>query len=83
MGRGKREWGAKGGGSVNSQPGIRADGDLHHDTKEGFQVSKGRIPRDKGRDSKQKEGIIKRIGACTPCIYHASCVSIVLTKDCV
>jgi hypothetical protein len=37
-------------GSVYSQPGIRVDRDSRHDTEEGFQVSKGRVPRNKGRD---------------------------------
>jgi hypothetical protein len=40
LGKGRREWGGKGGGSVYSQPGIRVDGNSRHDTKEGFQVSK-------------------------------------------
>jgi hypothetical protein len=34
--------------------------------EEGFQVSKGRVTRDKGRVSKKQKGVIKRIGACTP-----------------
>jgi hypothetical protein len=49
VGKGGKGMGRKG-GSVYSQPGIRADGDLRHDTEEGFQVSKGRGPRVKGRD---------------------------------
>ncbi len=51
IGEGEKGMGRKrGGGSVYSQPGIRADRDSRHNTEEGFQVSKGRVPRDKGRD---------------------------------
>jgi hypothetical protein len=50
VGEGEKGMGRKRGGSVYSQPGIRADGDSRHDTEEGFQESKGRVPRDKGRD---------------------------------
>ncbi len=64
MGKGKREWGGKGGGSVYSQPGIRVDGNSRHDTEEGFQVSKRGVQGIRIGISKQK-GIIKRIGACT------------------
>jgi hypothetical protein len=55
-GRGNGNWEEKGGGSVNSQPGIRVDGDSRHDTEEGFQVSKGRIPENKGRDFQATKG---------------------------
>ncbi len=66
MGKGKREWGGRGGGPVYSQPGIRVDGDSHHDTEEGFQVSKGRVPRNQGRDFQATIGGLSiRIGACT------------------
>ncbi len=50
-GKGKREWGAKGGGEVSIQPTWDLSGhcplrslstgqESHHDAKEGFQVSK-------------------------------------------
>jgi hypothetical protein len=49
VGREKRDGEERGGRSVYSQPGIRADRDSRHDTEEGF-PSKGRVPKDKGRD---------------------------------
>jgi hypothetical protein len=49
-----------------------------------FQVSKGRVPRNKGRDFQAtKGGLSKGLGHAPPCIYHANCVYIVLIKDCV
>jgi hypothetical protein len=69
------------GGSVYSQPGIRVDGDLCHDTEEGFQVSKRGVQGIRVGISEQK-GIIKRFGACTS-VCHANRVYIVLIKDCV
>jgi hypothetical protein len=53
----------------------------HHNTEEGFQVSKRGVQGIRVGISKQK-GIIKRIGACTS-VYHANRVYIVLIKDCV
>ncbi len=53
---GEKGMGRKGGGSVYSPPGIRADGNSRHDTEEGFQVSKGRVPRNKGRDFQATRG---------------------------
>jgi hypothetical protein len=51
LGKGKRGMGRKGeGGSVYSQPGIRVDRDSRTTQRRDFQVSKGRGPRDKGRD---------------------------------
>ncbi len=64
VGEGEKGMGRKGGVSVYSQPGIRVDGNSHHDTEEGFQVSKRGVQGIRVGISKQK-GIIKRIGACT------------------
>jgi hypothetical protein len=56
--------GGKGGG-VNIQPTRDLSGQgSHHNTEEGFQVSKRGVPGIRIGISKQK-GIIKRIGACT------------------
>jgi hypothetical protein len=49
VGEGEKGMGRKG-GSVYSQPGIRADRNSCHDTEEGFQVSKGRVPRNNFMD---------------------------------
>jgi hypothetical protein len=62
-GKGKREWGAKGGeGEVSIQPTRDQSGrESHHDAKEGFQVSKR---GDRGRRvgiSKQR-GVNKGLG---------------------
>jgi hypothetical protein len=64
-GKGKKVWGANGRGEVSLQPTRDLSGrESHHDTKEGFQVSrKGYRSRD--RDF-QAKGVIKRIGFCTP-----------------
>jgi hypothetical protein len=67
-------------GSVYSQPGIRVDGNLRHDTEEGFQVGKRGVPGIRVGMSEQR-GIIQRIGACTS-VYHANRVYITLIKDC-
>jgi hypothetical protein len=84
VGEGEKGIVRKGGGSVYSQPGIRVDRDLRHDTEEGFQVSKGRVPRNKGRDFQAtKGGLSKGLGHAPSCIYRANCVYIVLIKDCV
>jgi hypothetical protein len=65
---GKRErgMGRKGGGGlVYSKPGNRVDGNTRHNTKEGF-PSKGRVPRNKGRDFQAtKGGYQKGVGAWT------------------
>jgi hypothetical protein len=40
-GKGKRKWGANGGGKVSLQPTRDLSGrESHHDAKEGFQVSR-------------------------------------------
>jgi hypothetical protein len=60
------------------------DGDSRHDTEEGFQVSKGGVLRNKGRDFQAtKGGLSKGLRHAPPCIYRANCVYIVLIKDCV
>ncbi len=64
VGEGEKRMGRKGGGSVYSQPGIRVDGNSHHNSEEGFQVSKRGVQGIRVGISKQK-GIIKRIGSCT------------------
>jgi hypothetical protein len=69
------------GGPVYSQPGIRVDRNLRHDTEEGVQVSKRGVQGIRVGISKQK-GIIQRIGACTS-VDHANHVYIVQIKDCV
>ncbi len=82
VGEGEKGMGRKrGGGSVYSQPGIRVDGNLRHDIKEGFQVSKRGVQGVRVGIFKQNR-IIERIGACTS-MYHANRVYIVLIKDCV
>jgi hypothetical protein len=82
VGEGEKGMGRRrGGGSVYSQPGIRVDGNLHHD-KGGIPRKKGESPRNRGRAFQATKGIIKRIGACTS-NYHANRVYIVLIKDCV
>jgi hypothetical protein len=68
--------GRKGGG-VSIQPTRDQSGrESHHDTKEGFQVSKRGVQGIGVGISKQR-GIIKRVGACTS-VYHANFVYIVL-----
>jgi hypothetical protein len=79
LGRGKGN-GEERGGSVYSQPGIRADGDSRHDTEEGFQVSKGRIPRDKGRDFQATKRGYQKDWGMHPRVYITL---IVYIKDCV
>ncbi len=71
MGKGKREWGGKGGGSVYSQPGIRVDGNSRQDTEEGFQVSKRGVQGIRVLEIPKQKGIIERIGACTS-VFHAN-----------
>jgi hypothetical protein len=71
VGEGKKGTGrkgkGKGGGSVYSQPGIRVDGESHHNSEEGFQVSKRGVQGIRIGISKQK-GIIKGIGHAPPYI---------------
>ncbi len=80
VGEGEREMGRKGGFSI--QPTRYQSGQgSHHNTEEGFQVSKRGVQGIRVGISKQK-GIIKRIGACTS-VYRANRVYVVLIKDCV
>jgi hypothetical protein len=83
VGEGKKGMGRKG-GSIYSQPGIRVDGDSHHDIEEGF-PSKGRGPRNKGRDFQATKGDYQKDWGMHfhVYVYHANCVYIVLIKDCV
>jgi hypothetical protein len=76
VGEGEKGMGRKGGGSVYSQPGIRADGDSRNDTEEGFQVSKGRVPRDKGRDFQATKGDYQKDWGMHPRVYIALIVYI-------
>ncbi len=69
VGDGEKGMWRTGGGSVYSQPGIRVDGNLCHDTEEGFQVDKRGVQGIRVGVSEQK-GIIERIGACTS-IYQS------------
>ncbi len=73
MRRGK-ENGEEGGESVYSQPGIKADGDSRHNTEDGFpSVSKGRVPRNKGRDFQATKGDYQKgLGHAPPCIQLAN-----------
>jgi hypothetical protein len=71
LGKGKREWGGKGVGQYTANQGSERRGMRATIQRRDFQVSKGRVPRDKGGISKQQKGIIKRIGACTP--MYISC----------
>ncbi len=74
MGEGEKGIGSKRGG-VSIQPTRDLSGrELHHDAKEGFQVSKRKL-RNGGRDF-QANGVIKRIGCALR--YHANLVHIVL-----
>jgi hypothetical protein len=81
VGERKKGMGRKGGGGVSIQPTRDQSGQgSHHNTEEGFQVSKRGVQGIRVGISKQK-GIIKRIGVCTS-VYRANRVYIVLIKDC-
>jgi hypothetical protein len=74
---GEKGMGRKGGGSVYSQPGIRADRDRTMTQRRDFQVSKGRVPRDKGRDFQATRRDYQKDWAFTPVYiyaYRANCV---------
>jgi hypothetical protein len=74
--------GEGGGGSVHKKLTRYKSGQgSHHNTEEGFQVSKRGVQGIRVGISKQKR-IIKRIGTCTS-VYRANRVYIVLIKDCV
>jgi hypothetical protein len=65
VGEGERGMGRKGGG-FSIQPTRDQSGQgSHHDTEEGFQVSKREFEGIRGGIFKQQKGIIKRIGAST------------------
>jgi hypothetical protein len=68
--------GRKGGGmSVYSQPGIRVDGNSHHDTEEGFQVSKRGVQGIRA-GIPSKGGLSKGLGHAPPyimLILYMSC----------
>jgi hypothetical protein len=73
-GNGEETEGGKG-GSVYSQPGIGVDGKSHHNSEEGFQVSKRGVQGIRIGISKQK-WIIKGIGHAPPyivLIVYISC----------
>jgi hypothetical protein len=77
VGEGEREWGGRG-GLVYSQPGTRVDGDSSTTQRREFQVSKGRVPRNKGRDFQAtKGGYQKGVWSMHLRVY------IMLIKDCV
>jgi hypothetical protein len=82
LGKGKREWGGSGGQYTANQgsewTGIRAT-----TQRRDFQVSKGRVPRNKGRDFQATKGDYQKDWGMHLSIYHAKCVYIVLIKDCV
>ncbi len=80
VGEGEKGMGRKGGVSI--QPTWDQSGQgSHHNTEEGFQVSRRGVQGIRVGLSKQK-GIIKRIGTCTS-VYCATPLYIVLIKDCV
>jgi hypothetical protein len=82
LGRGKREWGGRGGVSIQpprdqSGRGVRAT-----TQRRDFQVSKGRVPRNKGRDFQAtKKGLSKGVGACTS--MYRLCLGYTVNKPCV
>jgi hypothetical protein len=62
-GKGKREWGANGGGEVSLQPARDLSGrESHHDAKEGFQVSRKGVQEQgygfSGKGGYQKEWVM-------------------------
>jgi hypothetical protein len=61
--RGMGEWG---GGQYTANWGPEWTGIRATTQRRDFQVSKGRFPRDRGRDSKQQKGDARKgFGACT------------------
>jgi hypothetical protein len=80
LGKGKREQGGRGGAANqgSERTGIRA-----MTQRRDSQVSKGRVPRDKGRDFQATRRNYQKDWACTPVICRANCVYIMLIKDCV
>jgi hypothetical protein len=75
VGKGKREWGRKG-GEVSIQPTRDQSGrESHHDAKEVFQVSKKGI-QEQGVGISKQMGVLKRIVLCTSdimLILYISC----------
>ncbi len=79
LGRGKGEWGVKrGGGQYTANPGTEWTEIRATTQRRDFQVSDGRVLRNRGRDSRQQKGDVKKgFGSMR---FH---VYIVLIKDCV
>ncbi len=79
VGEGEKGMGRKGGGQYTANQGSEWTGIRATTQRRDFQVSKGRVPRNKGRDFQAtKGGLSKGLGHAPPCIYCASCVYIVL-----
>jgi hypothetical protein len=70
VGRGKGEWGRRG-GQYTANQGPEWTGIGTTTQRRDFQVSKGRVPRDKGRDNK-KELSGRGLGHAPLCIYCAN-----------
>jgi hypothetical protein len=81
-GRGKGNGEERGGGQYTANLGSEWTG-LHATTKEGFQVSKGRVQGTGGGISEQQRGLSKGLGHAPPCKYRSNCVYVMLIKDCV
>ncbi len=64
-------------GSVYSQPGIRVEGICATKQRRDFQVSKGKVPRNKGREFQATTGDYQKGWGMHLRVY------IVLIKDCV
>jgi hypothetical protein len=60
LGRGKGEWGVKGGGQYTANPGTEWTGIRATTQRRDFQVSEGRVLRNRGRDSRQQKGDVKK-----------------------
>ncbi len=71
VGEGEKGMGRKG-GEVSIQPTRDQSGQgFAPRQRRDFQVSKGRVPRDKGRDFQATKADYQRIGVCTP--IYISC----------
>ncbi len=77
MGRGEREWGGRGGGQYTANQGSEWTGIRATTQRRDFQVSKGRVPRNKGRDFQATKGDYQQGWGMYLRVY------IVLIKDCV
>jgi hypothetical protein len=81
LGRGKREWGGR---QYTANLGSEWTGIRAMTQRRDFQVSKWRVPMNKGRDFQATKGDYQKDWGIHFRIYNrANCVHIVLMKDCV